>query len=76
MLLEQLVQKTGIVCYHLLDGDARQSVGSGEPSGQTTGIAACGYCIFLASARNGHIAFNDPPCRLPDGGSIHHRESG
>ncbi len=60
MLLEQLVQKTGIAHYHLLDGDAAdplevvQRVGK-ELASKPVDIA------FLGVGENGHIAFNDPP---------------
>jgi glucosamine-6-phosphate deaminase len=60
MLLEQLVQKTGISHYHLLDGDAADPsevvsrVGA-QLSSRPVDIA------FLGIGENGHIAFNDPP---------------
>jgi glucosamine-6-phosphate deaminase len=60
MLLEQLVRKTGISNYHLLDGDAAdlsevlRRVGS-ELASAPIDIA------FLGIGENGHIAFNDPP---------------
>jgi glucosamine-6-phosphate deaminase len=60
MLLEQLVRKTGITHYHLLDGDAAdpsevvQRVGK-ELASMPIDIA------FLGIGENGHIAFNDPP---------------
>jgi glucosamine-6-phosphate deaminase len=60
MLLEQLVQKTGVQKYHLLDGDAADvtevthRVGK-ELSADSIDIA------FLGIGENGHIAFNDPP---------------
>ncbi len=60
MLLEQLVRKTGIASYHLLDGDAAdpfevvQRVGK-QLTSQPVDIA------FLGVGENGHIAFNDPP---------------
>jgi glucosamine-6-phosphate deaminase len=60
MLLEQLVRKTGISSYHLLDGDAvdlsevLRRVGS-ELASAPIDIA------FLGIGENGHIAFNDPP---------------
>ncbi len=60
MLLEQLVQKTGITDYHLLDGDAADPfevvsrVGK-QLASQPVDIA------FLGIGENGHIAFNDPP---------------
>ena len=60
MLLEQLVQKTGIVNYHLLDGDAADpSEVVREASAQ---LASAPIDIaFLGIGENGHIAFNDPP---------------
>ena len=60
MLLEQLVQKTGIDNYHLLDGDAADPVQVvREASAQ---LAAAPVDIaFLGIGENGHIAFNDPP---------------
>jgi len=63
MLLEQLVQKTGIVKYHLLDGDAA------DPSEvvQRVGKALASKPVdiaFLGIGENGHIAFNDPPADL------------
>jgi glucosamine-6-phosphate deaminase len=60
MLLEQLVRKTGIRSYHLLDGDAPdlsevlRQVGT-ELTSAPIDIA------FLGIGENGHIAFNDPP---------------
>jgi glucosamine-6-phosphate deaminase len=60
MLLEQLVRKTGITHYHLLDGDAAdpsevvRSVGK-QLASTLVDIA------FLGIGENGHIAFNDPP---------------
>ena len=60
MLLEQLVHKTGIRKYHLLDGDAADltevtnRVGH-ELASEPVDIA------FLGIGENGHIAFNDPP---------------
>lgn len=60
MLLEQLIAKTGIRRYHLLDGDAPDpravvcSVGK-ELASAPIDIA------FLGIGENGHIAFNDPP---------------
>jgi glucosamine-6-phosphate deaminase len=59
MLLEQLVQKTGIKKYHLLDGDA-------DPSEvvRRVGKALTSAPIdiaFVGIGENGHLAFNDPP---------------
>jgi glucosamine-6-phosphate deaminase len=60
MLLEQLVQKTGIVTYHLLDGDAADP---GEVvRRESKELASTPIDIaFLGIGENGHIAFNDPP---------------
>jgi glucosamine-6-phosphate deaminase len=60
MLLEQLVQKTGISHYHLLDGDAADP--SEVVSRVGTQLASRLVDIaFLGIGENGHIAFNDPP---------------
>jgi glucosamine-6-phosphate deaminase len=60
MLMEQLIRKTGIRKYHLLDGDAANPSEvvrkvSGELSSAPIDVA------FLGIGENGHIAFNDPP---------------
>jgi glucosamine-6-phosphate deaminase len=60
MLLEQLLQKTGISHYHLLDGDAADP--SEVVSRVGTQLASRPVDIaFLGVGENGHIAFNDPP---------------
>jgi glucosamine-6-phosphate deaminase len=60
MLVEQLVRKTGIVDYHLLDGDAADPLDVVRRVG--TRLAAATIDIaFLGIGENGHIAFNDPP---------------
>src|SRR3984893_17419420 len=60
MLLEQLVQKTGITNYHLLDGDAVDPSEVVRREGQQ--LASMPVDIaFLGIGENGHIAFNDPP---------------
>jgi len=60
MLLEQLVQKTGIQKYHLLDGDAADLAEVTHRVGKE--LAAEPIDItFLGIGENGHIAFNDPP---------------
>jgi glucosamine-6-phosphate deaminase len=59
MLLEQLVQKTGITKYHLLDGD-----GDAAEVVRRVGkiLASAPIDIaFLGIGENGHLAFNDPP---------------
>src|SRR5580692_1304229 len=60
MLLEQLVQKTGITNYHLLDGDAADPLEVVKRVGKQ--LASLPVDIaFLGIGENGHIAFNDPP---------------
>jgi glucosamine-6-phosphate deaminase len=60
MLLEQLVRKTGIVHYHLLDGDAADP--SEVVRHASAQLASAPIDIaFLGIGENGHIAFNDPP---------------
>jgi glucosamine-6-phosphate deaminase len=60
MLLEQLVHKTGITRYHLLDGDAADPSEVVRREGQQ--LASMPIDIaFLGIGENGHIAFNDPP---------------
>jgi glucosamine-6-phosphate deaminase len=60
MLLEQLVQKTGIANYHLLDGDdADPSEVVQHASKQLASLPV--DIAFLGIGENGHIAFNDPP---------------
>lgn len=60
MLLQQLISKTGITNYHLLDGD------TGDPAevAQRVGAQLASAPVdieFLGIGENGHIAFNDPP---------------
>jgi len=59
MLLEQLVQKTAIKKYHLLDGDADAAE---VVRREGAALASAPVDIaFLGIGENGHIAFNDPP---------------
>ena len=59
MLLEQLIQKTGITRYHLLDGDADAPDVVRQAS---AALAAAPVDIaFVGIGENGHLAFNDPP---------------
>lgn len=60
MLLEQLIQKTGIVSYHLLDGDARDPAEIARRVGKELALSPVDIA-FLGIGENGHIAFNDPP---------------
>jgi glucosamine-6-phosphate deaminase len=59
MLLEQLVNKTGIIHYHLLDGDGDAPAVVRRVS---QAIASAPIDImFLGIGENAHLAFNDPP---------------
>jgi glucosamine-6-phosphate deaminase len=60
MLLEQLVHKTGIRKYHLLDGDAPDPAEVVLSVGKELASASIDIA-FLGIGENGHIAFNDPP---------------
>jgi glucosamine-6-phosphate deaminase len=60
MLLEQLVRKTGISNYHLLDGDAADPGEVVRRVGKALASAPIDIG-FLGIGENGHIAFNDPP---------------
>jgi len=60
MLIEQLVNKTGIPKYHLLDGDAQDPVAVIRRIGEQISSAPVDIA-FLGIGENGHIAFNDPP---------------
>lgn len=59
MLLEQLIHKTEIVNYHLLDGD-----GDALAAVRTVSAAISSAPIdvaFIGIGENAHLAFNDPP---------------
>jgi glucosamine-6-phosphate deaminase len=59
MLLERLIDQTGIKKYHLLDGDADPSEVIARVGRE---LASAPIDIeFLGIGENGHIAFNDPP---------------
>jgi glucosamine-6-phosphate deaminase len=60
MLLQQLISKTGIANYHLLEGDAADPA---EAARKVSRIIASRPVdiAFLGIGENGHIAFNDPP---------------
>jgi glucosamine-6-phosphate deaminase len=60
MLLEQLIDKTGIKEYHLLDGDASDPADVVVQVGKELASAPIDIA-FLGIGENGHIAFNDPP---------------
>jgi glucosamine-6-phosphate deaminase len=59
MLLEQLIQKTGIVKYHLLDCDGDVEAPVARASAALTSAPI--DIAFLGIGENGHLAFNDPP---------------
>ena len=59
MLLEQLIQKTGISRYHLLDGDA--DVPDVVRRASAALASAPVDIAFVGIGENGHLAFNDPP---------------
>jgi len=60
MLVEQLVKKTGIKSYHLLEGDAPDPAAAVREAGRQLASAPIDIA-FLGIGENGHIAFNDPP---------------
>lgn len=60
MLKEQLIDKTGINSYHLLDGDAADPSAVVQAVGKQLASAPIDIA-FLGIGENGHIAFNDPP---------------
>jgi glucosamine-6-phosphate deaminase len=60
MLLEQLVRKTEITNYHLLDGDAADPEAVVREVGKQLASNPIDIA-FLGIGENGHIAFNDPP---------------
>src|SRR5215469_12973819 len=60
MLMEQLVNKTGIRRYHLLPGDAADPATAVREASKQLASAPIDIA-FLGIGENGHIAFNDPP---------------
>ena len=60
MLMEQLVNKTGIRRYHLLPGDATDPARAVRDANKQLAAAPTDIA-FLGIGENGHIAFNDPP---------------
>ncbi len=59
MLLEQLVNKTGIIHYHLLEGDG-DAIAVVRRVSQVIASAPIDI-MFLGIGENAHLAFNDPP---------------
>lgn len=62
MLMEQLIAKTGIPKYHLLDGDGNvdEVVRASSAALESGPIDIA----FLGIGENGHLAFNDPPANF------------
>jgi glucosamine-6-phosphate deaminase len=60
MMMEQLIAKTGITHYHLLEGDAPDPSVAVRQVGQQLASSPIDIA-FLGIGENGHIAFNDPP---------------
>jgi len=59
ILLERLIQRTGIAKYHLLDGDTDPLVTIRRVAGE---LATAPIDVaFVGIGENGHLAFNDPP---------------
>ena len=58
-LRERLIEKTGIKCYHLLDGerDPQGVIAQDAAEIRKSPIDVC----FAGVGENGHLAFNDPP---------------
>jgi len=60
MLLERLVQRTGVSKYHLVEGDAADLAATVRELGRKLTAAPIDVA-FIGIGENGHIAFNDPP---------------
>lgn len=60
MLMAELVNKTGISHYHLLEGDAPDPSAAVREASEQLASAPIDVA-FLGIGENGHIAFNDPP---------------
>lgn len=58
-LLERLIRKTGIVRYHLLDGEGDAPRVAGQ-IGRELEVAPVDVA-FVGIGENAHLAFNDPP---------------
>ncbi len=58
-LLERLIARTGIVRYHLLDGE-RDAARVADEVGREI-LKAPVDVAFVGIGENGHLAFNDPP---------------
>jgi glucosamine-6-phosphate deaminase len=60
MLLDRVVQKTGVARYHLINGDSADPLATVRESSRQI-MAAPVDIAFIGIGENGHIAFNDPP---------------
>jgi glucosamine-6-phosphate deaminase len=60
ILLERVVQKTGIASYYFLEGDASDLSSAIENVARQLTSAPIDIA-FVGIGENGHIAFNDPP---------------
>jgi len=60
MLLERVVQRTGISKFHLVEGDAADVALTVRELGRKLTAAEIDMA-FIGIGENGHIAFNDPP---------------
>jgi glucosamine-6-phosphate deaminase len=58
-LLERLIRKAGITCYHLLDAED-DAAGTAQRVGEEIARAPVD-AAFVGIGENGHLAFNDPP---------------
>ena len=61
-LRERLINKTGIIKYHFLEGDGDVAAVVGKISAELT--AAPIDVAFVGIGENGHLAFNDPPANF------------
>src|ERR1700686_3766582 len=60
MLMTELIKKTGITHYHLLEGDPPDPPAAVQEASKQLASAPIDVA-FLGIGENGHIAFNDPP---------------
>ena len=60
ILMEQLIEKTGITNHHLIDGDTADPERVVRDIGAQLASAPIDVA-FVGIGENGHIAFNDPP---------------
>ena len=73
MLLEQLVRKTGITKYHLLEGDAANPAQAVRAAGKDL-VSAPIDIAFLGYRRKRAHRFQRSSGRLRNGRAVHHRE--